>query len=311
MSFPPLPDPAAAEAPIGIFDSGVGALSVLRHVQARLPSEHLLCFCDSGHAPYGGKPDSEIIARTLEIAAFLLEKNVKAIVVACNTATASAIDTLRQQYPQLIIVGVEPGLKPAAVLSRNGRAGVLATESTLHSARFIALRDQISVSTGVQFLSQACVGLVDQIEKGELDSPKTMQMLERYVLPILRGGADTLALGCTHYPFVQAAIEAIIAAENEAAENEATANKAHGNENEGESKNARSVTIIDTGEAVSRQLERLLQQNGLQREENLAGSLQAFTSGSKAALVYAFDHLLHLSPPVTEIAAQKQPQTAS
>jgi glutamate racemase len=306
LSFPPLPGPAAAEAPIGIFDSGVGALSVLRHVQARLPSEHLLCFCDSGHAPYGGKPDSEIIARTLEIAAFLLEKNVKAIVVACNTATASAIDTLRQQYPQLIIVGVEPGLKPAAVLSRNGKAGVLATESTLHSARFIALRDQISATTGVQFLSQACVGLVDQIEKGELDSPRTMQMLERYVLPILRGGADTLALGCTHYPFVQAAIETIIAAENEA-----TANKARENEDEGESKNARSVTIIDTGEAVSRQLERLLQQNGLQREESLAGSLQAFTTGSKAALVHAFDHLLHLSPPVIEIAAQKQPQTAS
>lgn len=291
MSFPPLPDLVAAEAPIGIFDSGVGALSVLRHVQARLPFENLLCFCDSAHAPYGSKSDSEIITRTLEIAAFLLEKNVKAIVVACNTATAAAIEALRQQYPQLIIVGVEPGLKPAAVLSRSGKAGVLATESTLHSTRFTALRDQISETTGVQFLSQACIGLVDQIEKGELATSETIEMLERYVLPILHGGADTLALGCTHYPFVQPTIETIIARHSE--RDSALAS---------ESKSTHAVTIIDTGEAVSRQLERLLQQNGLQRTESLAGSLQAFTSGSKTALEYAFAKLLNLSPTVTEIA---------
>lgn len=262
---------------------------MLRHVQARLPSEHLLCFCDSGYAPYGGKPDSEIIARTLDITAFLLQKNVKAIVVACNTATAAAIDALRQHYPALIIVGVEPGLKPAAVLSHTGRAGVLATESTLHSTRFISLRDQISATTGVQFISQACVGLVDQIEQGELATPKTMEMLERYVLPILRGGADTLALGCTHYPFVQPAIETIIAREGKKTGAHASANP---------------ITIIDTGEAVSRQLERMLQQHGVQREENLAGSLQAYTSGSGAALIKAFQQLLHLSPPVTEITAE-------
>lgn len=260
---------------------------MLRHVQARLPSEHLLCFCDSGYAPYGGKPDQEIIARTLTIAAFLLQKNVKAIVVACNTATAAAIDALRQHYPSLIIVGVEPGLKPAAVLSHTGKAGVLATESTLHSTRFTSLRDQISATTGVQFISQACIGLVDQIEKGELATPKTMAMLERYVLPILHGGADTLALGCTHYPFVQPAIETIIARENI-----------------GGDVSANPITIIDTGEAVSRQLERLLQQHGLQREESLAGSLTAYTTGSGVALIKAFEQLLHLSPPVTEIAAE-------
>ncbi|HEX2605264.1 MAG TPA: glutamate racemase, partial [Oxalicibacterium sp.] len=258
-------DPVAAEAPIGIFDSGVGALSVLRHIQARLPSEHLLCFCDSGHAPYGGKPDAEIIDRTLAIAAFLKSKNVKAIVVACNTATAAGIEALRAAYPALIVVGVEPGLKPAAVFSRSGKAGVLATASTLASSRFIALRDQISVSTGVSFFSQACVGLVEQIEKGELNSPETTAMLERYVTPILRGGADTIALGCTHYPFVQPAIEAIAQRESSV-----------------------PVTIIDTGEAVARQLERLLQLGGLQRMETREGSLQAFTTGSRAALVAAF-----------------------
>lgn len=281
MSFSAYPDPVAAEAPIGIFDSGVGALSVLRHIQARLPSEHLLCFADSGYAPYGGKSDAEIIERTLAIAAFLSTRNIKAIVVACNTATAAAIEALRQHYPQLIIVGVEPGLKPAAVFSKSGKAGVLATASTLASSRFIALRDQISSSTGVTFLTQACVGLVEQIEKGELDSAETIAMLERYVTPLLQGGADTLALGCTHYPFVQPAIETI-------AQRESTV----------------PVTIIDTGEAVSRQLERLLQQRGLQRFENAAGSLQAFTTGSRSALVQAFAKLLNQHPNVTEMPAK-------
>ncbi|MNK04547.1 Glutamate racemase 2 [compost metagenome] len=281
MSFSAYPDPVAADAPIGIFDSGVGALSVLRHIQARLPSEHLLCFADSGHAPYGGKSDAAIIERTLDIAAFLSTKNIKAIVVACNTATAAAIEALRQHYPQLIIVGVEPGLKPAAVFSKSGKAGVLATASTLASSRFIALRDQISTSTGITFLTQACVGLVEQIEKGELDSVETIAMLERYVTPLLRGGADTLALGCTHYPFVQPAIEVIAQRES-----------------------AVPVTIIDTGEAVSRQLERLLQQRGLQRFETTAGSLQAFTTGSRSALVAAFAKLLNQHPSVTEMPAK-------
>jgi glutamate racemase len=281
LSFSAYPDPVAAEAPIGIFDSGVGALSVLRHVQARLPSEHLLCFADSGYAPYGGKPDAEIIARTLAIAAFLRTKNVKAIVVACNTATAAAIEALRQQYPDLIVIGVEPGLKPAATLSRSGIAGVLATASTLASERFNTLREHITESTGVSFVTQACVGLVEQIEKGELASPATALMLERYVTPLLRGGADTIALGCTHYPFVLPLIEAIAQRES-----------------------AAPVTIIDTGEAVSRQLERQLQQRGLQRFENMAGTLEAFTTGSQSSLVHAFDRLLGLQPQVTALKSE-------
>jgi glutamate racemase len=282
VAFSETPDPVAAEAPIGIFDSGVGALSVLRHIRARLPSEHLLCFCDSAHAPYGGKPDAVIVERTLAIAAFLKSKKVKAIVVACNTATAAGIEALRAANPELIVVGVEPGLKPAAVFSRSGKAGVLATTSTLASSRFIALRDQISASTGVSFLSQACVGLVEQIEKGELASAETIAMLERYVTPILRGGADTIALGCTHYPFVQPVIEAIARRESSV-----------------------PVTIVDTGEAVARQLERLLQQRGLQRLETREGSLQAFTSGSRADLVAAFFRLLQLAPRVTAVAPRE------
>lgn len=281
MTFSDHPDPVAAEAPVGIFDSGVGALSVLRHIRARLPSEHLLCVADSGHAPYGGKSDAEIVGRTLAIAAFLRTKNVKAIVVACNTATAAAIAALRQHYPELIVIGVEPGLKPAAALSKSGKAGVLATASTLASSRFIALRDQISETTGVSFITQACVGLVEQIEKGKLSSPETALMLQRYLSPLLRDGIDTLALGCTHYPFVQPLIEAIVQRES-----------------------AVPVTIIDTGEAVARQLERSLQQRGLQRLTLSEGTLQAYTTGSRSALVNAFAQLLDLHPPVAELTAE-------
>lgn len=268
------------DAPIGMFDSGIGALSVLRHIRMRLPHENLLCFADSGNAPYGSKSDEKIIERTLAVASFLLAHHAKAIVVACNTATAAAIGALRQRYPDMIVVGVEPGLKPAAVISKTKIVGVLATTSTLNSTRFHALRDQYSEATGVQFLLQPCVGLVNQIEKGELASAETEQMLQRYVTPLLRGGADTLVLGCTHYPFVQPLIETIVRRETD-----------------------RPIAIIDTSEAVARQLQRQLVQHGLQRTATSPGSLQAFTSGSKAALVRAFAHLLQLQPPVTEVAA--------
>lgn len=278
MAFSAFPDPVAAEAPIGIFDSGIGALSVLKHVTTLLPSDHIVCFADSGHAPYGGKSDEEITARVLAIAAFMRTKNVKAIVVACNTATAAAIETLRKQYPDLIVVGVEPGVKPAAVFSSTGKAGVLATASTIASTRFRTLCERITETTGIEILAQACVGLVDQIEKGDLDSPETVAMVEGYVMPLLKGGADTIALGCTHYPFVEPLIDAIAKRES-----------------------ANPITIIDTGEAVARQLERLLQQKGVQRLVGDPGKIDAYTTGDAAALQYAFDKLLGKPATVTAL----------
>lgn len=284
MAFSAFPDPVAAEAPIGIFDSGIGALSVLRHVTSLLPSDHILCVADSGYAPYGGKSDEEIVARVLAIAAFMREKNVKAIVVACNTATAAAIDVLRQRYPDLIVVGVEPGIKPAAVFSRTGKAGVLATASTIASERFKALCERITTDTGVEIIAQACIGLVDQIEKGDLDSPETIAMVERYVMPLLQGGADTIALGCTHYPFVEPLIDTIARRES-----------------------AEPVTIIDTGEAVARQLERMLQQRGVQRLEGDPGRIEAFTTGCEDVLRRAFADLLGLHPQVAKVALADAP----
>ena len=267
-------------APIGIFDSGIGGLSVLRHVRTLLPNEELLYFADSGFAPYGEKPESVIVERALGIAAFLLRFNIKAMVVACNTATAAAIAALRERYPQLQVVGVEPGLKPAAALTRSGVVGVLATAGTLASDKFQILQQQISAATGVTFISQACNGLADQIEKGELQSRDTAALVQRYVAPLLAQRADTLVLGCTHYPFVEPLIASVAAAEH-------------------------SVQLVDTGEPVARQLERLLNQHGLLRAEAPPqGNLSAYTTGSRTGLVTAFRVLLDLNPPVEVVAGQ-------
>lgn len=266
--------------PIGVFDSGIGGLSVLRHVRALLPDEELVYFADSGFAPYGEKPEDVIVARALAIAEFLLRFKVKAIVVACNTATAAAIAALRERYPQLQVVGVEPGLKPAAAQTQTKVVGVLATGGTLASHKFLALQQQISSASGVRFLPQACTGLADQIEKGELNSRETASMVERYVAPLLVQNADTLVLGCTHYPFVQHLIEQVVAAAG------------------------KPVGLVDTGAAVARQLQRLLQQHQLHAASSSAktGLLTAYTTGSRTALTTAFSKLLELEPTVEQVS---------
>jgi glutamate racemase len=271
--------PSPNDAPVGIFDSGVGGLSVLRHIRAQLPNEHLLYFADSGFAPYGDKPEHVVAERVLAVGTFVAEQGVKALVVACNTATIAAIKLLRERYPQLPIVGVEPGLKPGAAATRNGIVGVLATERTLAGDKFLLLRDQIARDTGTRFLLQPCVGLADQIELGELDSGDTTAMLARYIVPLLEQGADTLVLGCTHYPLVRASIEHVIA--------QAT---------------GREVTLIDTGDAVARQLSRLLTARAALREVgvDVPSKLTGYTSASATALATAFSGLLGLTPPVFE-----------
>lgn len=281
------PAPIRADAPIGVFDSGIGGLSVLSHIQARLPRESLLYFADSGCAPYGEKTEDFIVQRSLAIADFLLQHGAKALVVACNTATAAAIRALRERYPTLALVGVEPGLKPAAISSKSRIVGVLATDRTINSTKFNLLREQISAATGVRFLSQACTGLANQIEEGELSSAATATLVQRYVAPLIAQGADTLVLGCTHYPFVQALIEASIC--------QAT---------------SQAIAIIDTGEPVARQLARLLSEHNLLATSAEQGMLQAFTTGSETALRSAFSTLLKLHPPISCIATQYPAQNA-
>ena len=266
------------DAPVGIFDSGVGGLSVLRHIQAQLPHEHLLYLADTGFAPYGDKPEAIVVERVLAIGDFLLARGAKALVVACNTATVAAVRELRERHPGMPIVGVEPGLKPAAALTRTGKVGVLATERTLNGAKFMQLRDQIHLDSSAEFLLQPCVGLADQIEFGELDSTATTAMLQRFIEPLLAQGADTLVLGCTHYPLVRASIERLL---REAGRGD--------------------VALVDTGDAVARQLARLLAAGALLRTPSaIPASLTGFTSASAAALTAAFRSLLGIDPPVRE-----------
>ncbi len=220
------------------MDSGVGGISVLKHIHALLPFEDLIYFADSKHAPYGNKTPAEIIARCMEIADFLLQKDVKALVVACNTATAAAIDELRETF-NIPIIGMEPAVKPAAEASKNGVIGVLATVGTLKSAQFAALLE--SYGRNVKVVTQACVGLVECIERGELDTPETKALIRQYTAPLLAEGADTIVLGCTHYPFVKQVIQEIV----------------------GQDSNQKHITLIDTGAAVAKQLKRQLEEKDL------------------------------------------------
>lgn len=266
-------------APIGVFDSGVGGLSVLRHIRAQYPNEHLMYVADSGHAPYGDKTEEYVVDRALAVTEFLLSHGAKALVVACNTATVAAIKAVRMRYSDLPVVGVEPGLKPAAAATRNGKVGVLATARTLKGEKFLQLREQISAATLAEFLLQPAVGLVDEIEKGDLQAPAIHAMLEKYVTPLLDQGADTLVLGCTHYPFVRSGIERVL---HEYARD--------------------AVTLIDTGDAVARQLGRLLEAAGLLRPElKPDATLTGYTTGDPAALKQAFGDLLGLQPSVEKI----------
>lgn len=216
------------QSPIGVFDSGVGGISVLKHIHALLPHEDLLYVADSKYAPYGSKTPAEITARCFEIADFLIAKNAKALVVACNTATAAAIDAMRAKY-DLPIIGMEPAVKPAAAATKSGVVGVLATVGTLKSAQFAALLE--SYGRNVDIVTQACVGLVECIERGELTHQSTLELVQQYCKPLLDVGADTIVLGCTHYPFVRPLIEQVVGSD---------------------------VTLIDTGAAVAKHLKKRL-----------------------------------------------------
>lgn len=233
MADAPIRTVPMSEAPIGIFDSGVGGLSVLADIRRRLPAESLLYVADSGHVPYGEKTPEFIRGRCRAIADFLIGQGAKALVLACNTATAAGIVELRERWPTLPIIGMEPAVKPAAAATRSGVVGVLATTGTLKSAKFAALLDRFAHD--VRVITQPCPGLVERIEAGELSGAGTRALLQGFVEPLLAQGCDTLILGCTHYPFIKPALRELLPA---------------------------SVSLIDTGEAVARRLQALLEAHG-------------------------------------------------
>ena len=243
-----------SEAPIGIFDSGIGGLSIAMEIRRELPHEHLLYVADSGFAPYGEKSPLEIIQRCRKITAFLLAQGVKTIVVACNTATAAAIHSLRAEF-DLPVIGVEPGLKPAALNTRNGTIGILATRGTLSSDKYSRLIDQHGKR--VQVISQICDGLADQVENGLTRSDETRKLLNKYLSPLLQQGVDTIALGCTHYPFLKPMIHELDA----------------------------GLDIIDTSQAVARETRRRLEALDLQRRNGPQGRTRFFTSGEQKSVM--------------------------
>lgn len=248
-------------APIGIFDSGVGGLSIAKSIRTILPNENLIYVADSLYAPYGDKSLDFIHKRSKQVIEFLLSHRVKLIVVACNTVTVSSIEQFRQSY-SIPFVGVEPGIKPAANDTKTGTIGVLATRRTIESSQYSHLVDKFASQYKV--ISQACIGLVEMIEKLELDSDQTHQLLQRYLKPIIEYGADKVVLGCTHYSFVKDEITNIL--QNRA-------------------------DIIDTSEAVAQQLARQLSLLSLNNASQTAGSEQFFSSDCLTSFVGLLNRL--------------------
>ncbi len=229
MSRPDAPtDSTAPVAPIAVFDSGVGGLSVLRSIRDRLPNEPLLYVADSGNAPYGDRDLEFILDRSMSIASWMVERGAKEIVVACNTATVVAVSKLRERF-NVPIVALEPAIKPAAEGSQSHVIGVLATSRTLESPAVERLRREFGGDTKI--LLQPCPGLVEEVEHGRIDSAETTALLRRYLEAPLAAGADHLVLGCTHYVFLRDRIRELVGA---------------------------GVTLVDSGDAVAKQTERRL-----------------------------------------------------
>jgi len=221
---------ARPPAAIGVFDSGAGGLSIVPALRAALPALPIVYYADTAYAPYGPRSDHEILERTQACCARLMEFEVAALVVACNTATANAIDAVRS-WATVPVVGVEPGLKPALAATRNGIVGVLATQATLASRRYRELAARVgALAPQVRFVEHAARGWVELVESGDLDSPGAHALVRAALEPLLAQGVDTLVLGCTHYPFLRAAIEA----------------------------QTPGVVLIETGPAVARELQRRL-----------------------------------------------------
>ena len=261
------------QRPIGVFDSGMGGLSILGALRAELPHEDFVYVADSGHAPYGERDDHHVIARSRVITDYLrTQHGIKALVMACNTATAAAIQLLRQEHPDLPIIGVEPALKPAVNQSKTRRIGVMATRGTLGSAKFRALVE--SLAGQADFVCQSCDGLADAIERE--DTPKIRALCAYYLsatgrFGIKTGEIDTLVLGCTHYPFASEHLVKLVGP---------------------------AVRLIDNGEPVARQTRRMLP--GISSNP-AQGQFRLFTTGNAAALQHAAQHWLGLRVPVESL----------
>lgn len=236
--------------PIGVFDSGVGGLSVLRAIRAALPAQPVIYLADQAHVPYGVRQIDEVREFAHEITRFLRYRGARLVVVACNTASVAALQSLRDEFPGFPFVGMEPAVKPAAELTRSGVVGVLATEATFHTAMYASVVERFA--QGVRVLQDPCPGLVSQIEKGDLDGPLTRSILEQAINPMLEQGVDTIVMGCTHYPFVIPLIEEIAGAD---------------------------ARVIDPAPAIARQVQRMLEAHDLINYSTNRAGVEFLTSG--------------------------------
>lgn len=266
--------------PVGVIDSGIGGLSVLQALRAELPQQDFIYIADSGHAPYGERDAGHVITRSRALTAWLLDQGVQALVVACNTATAAAIDVLRAEHPHLPIIGVEPALKPATVLSQTGRIGVMATRGTLGSSRFRALL--ASLSGQAEFVLQPCDGLAEAIERAAgrpEDAPELIAACAHHTgamgpFGLQNGGIDTLVLGCTHYPFASGVLRSLLGPE---------------------------VHLLDTGTPVARQTRLRLRAESFTGIAAGTGQLQFFSTGQPLALQTAVQRWLALDLPAAAL----------
>lgn len=240
-------------APLGVFDSGVGGLSILREIRRQLPAEELSYIADQAHVPYGARPLEEVRAYAEGITRFLLAQGAKIVVVACNTASAAALHYLRRTFPQVSFVGMEPAVKPAAETTRTGKVGVLATPATFQGALYGSVVERFA--HGVTLLQDTCPGLVAEIEAGRAGGSTARQILEQALQPMLAAGIDTIVLGCTHYPFVAGQIAEIAGPD---------------------------VRLIDPAPAVARQVGRVLAERGLLRSAEGNGIARMYTTGDLA-----------------------------
>lgn len=213
---------------VGVFDSGLGGLTVLKSILKFFRNAEIFYIADTEYAPYGEKSSQEILDRCDKITAYLLENyGIEALIVACNTATSAAIKHLREKFPFLIVIGTEPGIKPAILNTKSSNVGILATPATLKGDKYQLLVNELSSIKKVKLYEQACIGLVEQIEKGEIDSLKTYTMLENWLKPMKASNVDTIVLGCTHYPLVDDVIKKIM---------------------------GKDIVLIETGDAIANRL---------------------------------------------------------
>ena len=267
---------------IGVFDSGVGGLSVWREIVRQLPHEDIIYLADQAHVPYGSRQLTEVRELSAGITRFLLGEGAKIIVIACNTASAAALRYLRRVFPDVPFVGMEPAVKPAVEQSSNGVVGVIATLATFQGELFASLVERYAGDTRV--LTQVCPGLVEAVEAGALDTPKTEALLRECLTPLIEAGADQLVLGCTHYPFLLLAIERVVGA---------------------------GVAVIDPAPAVARQAARVLAQRGLEADSSTGsdhrrgrvGSHVFYTSGDVAAFAGMIKRLLPSTGRGAEVQA--------